>query len=117
MTRWAIVVWAGLALAPLGLFFPAVLSTYVGPAIWIFSALLVVSAVVAWLAMRGDRRLRWALVLLTGSLSVLAVLSTGLVLALSIGQSPIVDVIGWPVVAIGTITAFAGAILSLRRPA
>jgi hypothetical protein len=115
MARWALVVWLGLAVAAAALLIPGVLSSSNrGLVFWGLVGLIVVTGVLAWLAMRGDRRTRRLLLLATGALTVLALIAASTVIALSVGQSPLVDVVGWPIAAAGATIALLGSIWSLR---
>jgi hypothetical protein len=115
MARWAVVVWVGLAAAAAALLIPGSLSsTNRGTIFWILLALVLATGALAWLATRGDRRAIRFLVLASGALTGLAIVAAVLVLALSVGQAPLIDVIGWPLVAVGATTALLGSIWGLR---
>ena len=115
MPRWAIVVWSGLAVAAAALIVPGFLSSANrGSLFWILLVLMIMTGALAWFATNGDRRVRWLLVLSSVALAVLAIITAGAVLGLSLGQSPVVDVIGWPIVAVGALVVLLGSIWSLR---
>jgi len=115
MARWTILVWAGLAVSAAALLIPGLLSgANRGSLFWILALLLAATAALAWLAMRGSRRERIWLVLGSALFFTLAVVTAILVIGFSLGQAPIVDVIGWPIVAVGATVVLIGAIWSLR---
>ncbi len=116
MARWAMIVWAGLVVAGVALVVSALLTPAgPGPVFWTLMVLVGISGVLAWLAMSGDRRVKIALILVSGALSAVAIFAASLVLALSLGQSPITEIVGWPIAAVAAVVALAGAILSLRE--
>ena len=115
MARWSIVVWSGLALAALGLVIPGLISsTNRGSLFWIGLALIGLTGALAWLAANGNQRNRWMLLIATGVLTLLSVAAAVISLGLSLGQSPLIDLIGWPIAALGAALALVGSVMSLR---
>ena len=115
MARWVIIVWVGLAVTVGALFLPGVLSNIgVGPLLLALAALLVACGVLAWMATHGTRRAPLLLVVAAGALAGLAVLAAVLVLGLSVGQSPLIELIGWPIVALGAMAVLIGSLSGLR---
>ncbi len=115
MARWAIIVWVGLAVTVGALFLPGVLSNIgPGPFFWTLAVLLVACGVLAWMAAHGARRAPLLLVVAGGALAGVTVFAAVIVLGLSVGQSPVIELVGWLVVALGAAVVLAGSIAGLR---
>ena len=115
VTGWRFLVWFGIALAGAALAINAIVFREIGGLFWLIAIPLVIAAVLAWRAMAGGRMVKLALIAVSALLAVVCTLAAILVVGLSIGQSPVVELVIWITPAIGAFAILLGSVLSLRE--
>jgi hypothetical protein len=113
---WRILLWLGIVVAAAALLAQAIVfGEGFGALFWALGIPVVFAGVFAWRATAGDRNAKIVLIVLGAALTVVGTLVAILALGFSIGQSPVIELVSWPLPALGGLAILLGSLLSLRE--